>query len=509
MNDTLIAMRGITKFIYGSDGKPIRNTDVKILNAVDFDLAAGEVHVLVGENGAGKSTLMKILGGIIPPDAGELRIGGQRTDLLNARDAREKGIAFIHQELNLCPNLDVAHNMFLGREPRIRWIKDAATMYEKSSALLKALSCDLDPRTLVSRLSTAQQQIVEIAKAMSFQSRVVIMDEPTASLTKREIDMLFDLIKRMRADGMGIVYISHRFEEFLEVGDRLSVLRDGRSVGGMRMSEFDPDTVIRMMAGHAVDEMYPRTHPVREEPVLEVKGLRLTPRTPPIDLTVNAGEVVGLGGLVGSGRTELAKSIFGVRDFAGGEVRYLGRKTTSWSPGRLIAAGMAYLSEDRKTEGLVLGMNIRENMSLASLGSVSWLGMISRPKEQAQAGDLIEQLSIVARSVEQPVATLSGGNQQKCVLGKWLSTAPRLLILDEPTRGIDVGAKAQIHKLIDQIAGTGVAILMISSELPELIGMSDRIYIMRAGGVVAELAAGPELTQEKVVEYSCLERPAI
>jgi ABC-type sugar transport system ATPase subunit len=504
MNDMFIDMRGITKFIYGSDGKPIRNTDVRILDEVDFDLAAGEVHVLVGENGAGKSTLMKILGGIIPPDAGELRIGGQRVDLVTARDARQKGIAFIHQELNLCPNLDVAHNMFLGREPRRRWVKDAALMYEQSSVLLKALSCDLDPRTLVSRLSTAQQQIVEIAKAMSFKSRVVIMDEPTASLTKREIDVLFDLIQRMRSDGMGIVYISHRFEEFHAVGDRLSVLRDGRSVGGMRMSEFDPNTVIRMMAGHSIDEMYPRTHAVQAEQVLDVKGLRLTPRTAPIDLTVNRGEVVGLGGLVGSGRTELAKSIFGVREFAGGEVRYLGRRTTSWSPGRLIGAGMAYLSEDRKTEGLVLGMNIRENMSLASLASVSRGGLISRPREQAQASGLIEQLSVVARSVEQPVATLSGGNQQKCVLGKWLSTAPRLLILDEPTRGIDVGAKAQIHKLIDQIAGTGVAILMISSELPELIGMSDRIYIMRAGAVVAEMTAGPGLTQEKVVEYSCL-----
>jgi len=394
--------------------------------------------------------------------------------------------------------------MFLGREPRRRGVKDAAAMYAKSSALLQALSCDLDPRTQVARLSTAQQQIVEIAKAMSFQSRVVIMDEPTASLTKREIDVLFGLIRRMRADGMGIIYISHRFEEFLEVGDRLSVLRDGRSVGGMRMSEFDPGTVIHMMAGHAIDEMYPRTHRVQEERVLEVKGLRLTPRTPPIDLAVNRGEVVGLGGLVGSGRTELAKSIFGVRAFAGGEVRYLGRKTTAWSPGRLIAAGMAYLSEDRKTEGLVLGMNIRENTSLASLASVATLGLISRPRELAQAAGLIDQLSIVAQSAEQPVATLSGGNQQKCVLGKWLSTSPRLLILDEPTRGIDVGAKAQIHKLIDQIAGTGVAILMISSELPELIGMSDRIYIMRAGAVVAELPAGPGLTQEKVVAYSCL-----
>jgi ribose transport system ATP-binding protein len=340
---------------------------------------------------------------------------------------------------------------------------------------------------------------VEIAKAMSFKSRVVIMDEPTASLTKREIDMLFGLIRRMRADGMGVVYISHRFEEILAIGDRFTVLRDGRRVGSLPIQEFKRDSVIWMMAGRSVDEMYPRSHTVRPEPVLEVRGLRLSPHTPPIDLVVRRGEVVGLGGLVGSGRTELAKSIFGVRRFHGGEVRYLGAKIDGWGPARLIRAGMAYLSEDRKTEGLIPRMSIRENITLASLRSVSTLGFLSKPKEEQQAADLIKQLNIVARSSEQLVATLSGGNQQKCVLGKWLSTAPRLLMLDEPTRGIDVGAKAQIHNLIDRIADSGVAILMISSELPELIGLSDRVYVMREGGVVSELQAGPDLTQEHVV----------
>jgi ABC-type sugar transport system ATPase subunit len=494
-------MRGVTKFIYGADGRPLRNTDVKILDGVDFDVFPGEVHVLVGENGAGKSTLMKILGGIIPPDRGELRITGRTASFGNARDARENGVAFIHQELNLCANLDVAHNIFLGREPRRRGVKDAAEMYRRSADLLKALSAHLDPRLPVSRLSTAQQQLVEIAKAMSFKSRVVIMDEPTASLTKREIDTLFDLIRRMRADGMGIIYISHRFEEILAIGDRFTVLRDGRRVGSLPIQEFKRDSVIWMMAGRSVDEMYPRSHTVHPEPVLEVRGLRLAPHTPPIDLVVRRGEVVGLGGLVGSGRTELAKSVFGARPFHGGDVLYLGRKTNGWSPARLIRAGMAYLSEDRKTEGLIPPMSIRENLSLASLRSVSTLGFLSRPKEERQAAALIQQLNIVARSSEQLLATLSGGNQQKCVLGKWLSTSPRLLMLDEPTRGIDVGAKAQIHKLIDQIADTGVAILMISSELPELIGISDRVYVMREGGVVSELTAGPDLTQERVVAY--------
>ena len=362
--EPLVSMRGITKFIYGGDGRPLRNTDVKILEEVDFDLFPGEVHVLVGENGAGKSTLMKILGGIIPPDRGELEIAGARVILADARDAREKGVAFIHQELNLCANLDVAHNIFLGREPRRRGLKDAGEMYRRSADLLKALSTDLDPRLPVARLSTAQQQLVEIAKAMSFKSRVVIMDEPTASLTKREIDVLFELIRRMRAEGIGIVYISHRFEEIVAIGDRFTVLRDGRRVGALPIQAFKPDSVIWMMAGRSIDEMYPRAHAVHPEPVLEVRGLRLAPHTPPIDLTVRRGEVVGLGGLMGSGRTELAKSVFGARRFHGGEVRYLGRKTNGWSPARLIRAGMAYLSEDRKTEGLIPPMSIRENLSL-------------------------------------------------------------------------------------------------------------------------------------------------
>ena len=258
-------------------------------------------------------------------------------------------------------------------------------MYRRSAELLKALSTDLDPRLPVARLSTAQQQLVEIAKAMSFKSRVVIMDEPTASLTKREIDVLFELIRRMRAEGMGIVYISHRFEEILAIGDRFTVLRDGRRVGTLPIQAFKPDSVIWMMAGRSIDEMYPRAHAVHPEPVLEVRGLRLAPHTPPIDLTVRRGEVVGLGGLVGSGRTELAKSVFGARRFHGGEVRYLGRKTNGWSPARLIRAGMAYLSEDRKTEGLIPPMSIRENLSLASLRSVATLGFLSRPREERQA----------------------------------------------------------------------------------------------------------------------------
>ena len=504
MNETMLTMRGIVKYIYGSDGRAIRNSEVKILDRVDFDLRPGEVHLLVGENGAGKSTLMKILGGLIPADEGELSLDGHPLRLRDARDARDRGIAFIHQELNLCPNLDVGHNIFLGREPLRRGIKDTRQIYERSRELLASLTFDIDPRTLVSRLSTAQQQVVEIAKAISYESRIIIMDEPTASLTKREIDVLFQLIARMKASGMGIIYISHRFEEFGEVGDRISVMRDGKSIGTLPMSEFDIDRVIQMMAGGTIADMYPRTHEPGTEVVLEVRDLRLTPRTKALDLVVRKGEVVGLGGLVGAGRTELAKSIFGARKFSGGEIRYFGASIKGMKPRSLIQKGIAYLSEDRKLEGLVLEMNIRENLTLSSLAKVKRLGLISPGKEAAAAARMMERLSIVARSAEQTVGTLSGGNQQRCVLGKWLATQPRLLILDEPTRGVDVNAKAEIHRIIDQIAASGVAILMISSELPELIGMSDRIYVMREGTIVIEVARGPGMSQEKMVEYICL-----
>ncbi len=465
------------------------------------------MHVLVGENGAGKSTLMKVLGGIIPADGGTLLLDGQPVKLEGPRDARARGVAFIHQELNLCANLDVAHNIHLGREPRRRGLKDTRAMYEQSSALLRSLGFDIDPRTGVSRLSTAQQQVVEIAKALSYSSRLVIMDEPTASLTSRGIDILFELIGRMRGDGLGVVYISHRFEELLRIGDRLSVLRDGRLVGTMPMSSFDHDAVIQLMVGRQLGEMYPRTHRARSEPVLQLSGVRLTERTPPIDLVVRRGEVVGLGGLVGAGRTELAKSVFGVRPLAGGEVRYLGASVSGQKPRHLIRRGMAYLSEDRKVEGLVLGMNIRENVTLSSLAAVARFGLVSPRREGDAARRILRELDVVARSPEQSIATLSGGNQQRCVLGKWLATKPRLLMLDEPTRGIDVNAKAQIHGLIDEIAGQGVAVLMISSELPELIGMSDRIYVMRDGGVAAELTRSEEMTQEKVVEHMCAVTP--
>jgi ABC-type sugar transport system ATPase subunit len=501
MDEPLLEMHEITKYIYDSSGRPIRNSDVKILDSVSFDLRRGEVHVLVGENGAGKSTLMKILGGIIPPDQGTITLEGAAVSFASARKARDRGIAFIHQELNLCANLDVAHNIFLGREPTRGGVMDKKKLYAQARALLSSLGFEIDPMVMLGRLTTAHQQIVEIAKALSYESKILIMDEPTASLSKNEIDRLFSLMRTLQARGIGIVYISHRFEELRQVGNRISVLRDGRSIGTIPSQGFREDQVIQMMVGRSIDDMYPRSHRPTDDVLLAVENLKLLPGTPPLSLTVRRGEVVGISGLVGSGRTKLLKTIFGARRLLSGRIVYSGKKINGWRPGRLVRAGMAYLPEDRKTEGLITAMTIRENVTLASLFRLFRFGVISLRKESEAARKRIQQLRIVARSVEQMVGTLSGGNQQRTVFAKWRATEPQLLLLDEPTRGIDVGAKSQIYKMIDEIAAQGLGVLMVSSELPELIGMSDRIYVMRAGTLVAELTEREAMTQAVILAH--------
>src|SRR6266446_4445451 len=461
MDEPLLEMHEITKYIYDSSGRPIRNSDVKILDSVSFDLHRGEVHVLVGENGAGKSTLMKILGGIIPPDQGTITLEGTAVSFASAREARDRGVAFIHQELNLCANLDVAHNIFLGREPTRGGVLDKKKLYAQARALLSSLGFEIDPMVILGRLTTAHQQIVEIAKALSYESKILIMDEPTASLSKNEIDRLFSLMRTLQARGIGIVYISHRFEELRQVGDRISVLRDGRSIGTICSQGFLEDEVIQMMVGRSIDDMYPRSHRPTDDVLLAVENLRLL----------------------------------------SGRIVYNGSKINGWRPGRLVRAGMAYLSEDRKTEGLIIAMTIRENVTLASLFRLFRFGMISQRKESEAARKRVQQLRIVARSVEQTVGTLSGGNQQRTVFAKWRAAEPQLLLLDEPTRGIDVGAKSQIYKMIDEIAAQGLGVLMVSSELPELIGMSDRIYVMRGGTLVAELTEREAMTQAGILAH--------
>lgn len=504
MSRTILNMDHITKYIFDAYGKPIRGTDVKILQDVHFDVKEAEVHILIGENGAGKSTLMKILGGIIPADEGTVELFGQQVSFKNPKQAEAMGVGFIHQELNLCPNLNVAENLFLGREiiGKGGVFSDKKEMYKKSREMLAKLGFDIDPHTLVRNLSTAQQQIVEIVRAISYDSKIIIMDEPTASLTQSEIDHFFEIIRNMKRQGISVIYISHRFEELKEVGDRLTVLRDGSYVGTIDMKDFDTDTVISMMVGRKLTQMYTCNHRPGEEEVLKVEGLKIAANTEPINIRVKKGEVVGVGGLVGAGRTELAKSIFGARKFYGGTIRYKDQIISKPTPKDMIRRGLMYLIEDRKIEGLVLRMNIEQNITLASLNSLFKNGRIKRKTEEEVADKMIRDLDIVCTSGKQLANTLSGGNQQKVALAKWLASSPSLLILDEPTRGIDVNAKSEIYQIIDDLADQGVAILMISSELPELIGMSDRIYVMRRGTVSAELTDKKDFTQEKILSYT-------
>ncbi len=502
MSETILRMNHITKYIFDAYGKPVRGTDIKILDDVSFDVQKAEVHVLVGENGAGKSTLMKVLGGIIPADEGTMELFGKEVTFADPRESQQAGIGFIHQEINLCPNLNVAENLFLGREIHGKIFSDKKKMIEESRKMLERLDFDIDPHAIVRNLSTARQQMVEIAKAVSYDSKIIIMDEPTASLTQAEIDHLFEIIRSMTRQGISIIYISHRFEELKEIGDRLTVLRDGKLVGTIDMSEFDHDKVVSMMVGRTLGEMYKNQHVPGTEVALEVKGLRLGTNVDPIDFNVKKGEVVGMGGLVGSGRTELAKSIFGVRRYYGGQIFFNGEEILNPQPAAMIEKGILYLTEDRKVEGLVLPMDIVSNISLASLKRLFPNTKINKGVEKKTADDMISELEIACNSDHQLLSTLSGGNQQKVSLAKWLICDPKVLILDEPTRGIDVNAKSEIYKIIDNLAAKGVAIIMISSELPELIGMSDRIYVMRRGTISAELSNHRDFQQEKILSYT-------
>ena len=502
MNKTILEMKGITKYIFDAYGNALRNATVKILDGVNFDLREGEVHILVGENGAGKSTLMKILGGILPPDEGEILLDGKVVHPRNAREAMELGIGFIHQELNLCNNLSVAQNIFIGREKKGRFLMDNRGMVKEARRMLNELGIDIDPTMQVAKLSTAQQQVVEIVKVLSYNCRIIIMDEPTSSLTKKEIDFLFGLIHKLRSEGVSIIYISHRTEEFEQVGDRLSVLRDGQYIGTLEREEFEIDRIVKMMVGRQLGEMYENRHVPGSEVALEVRGMRLEPHTAPIDIKVHAGEIVGMGGLVGAGRTELAKSIYGARKSFGGEVYYYGKKYATLDPQKWLRDGLIYLTEDRKDEGLILEMGIAENITLANLWRMFKKGVIKPSVERETSDKMVEELNIMCKNKTQPVKTLSGGNQQKVVLGKCLVTTPKVLILDEPTRGIDVGAKREIYHIIDSIAAEGVAVIMISSDMPELIGMSDRIYVMKDGCVVAEIKDKADMQQEKILSYT-------
>lgn len=485
----LLTMEGIAKSFSG----------VKVLEDVQFSLRQGEVHALLGENGAGKSTLMKILSGIYNKDAGLIRIEGTEVNPSSPRAARDLGVAIIHQELNMIADLSVQENMFLGCEFKwgrtgfINWTRMAA----EAKKYLQQLGMDLSPDRLVGELSVGQQQMVEIAKALSMHAKILILDEPTAALTKREIEKLFQLLESLKKQGVGMIYISHRMEEIFQVSDRITVLRDGGYIGTKDTQAMTMDELVQMMVGREIKERFPKVNVSLGKERLRVEGLAQQGVLDDINLTVRAGEILGIAGLMGAGRSELAKALFGVEKYQG-KIFVDGRPVTINSPGDAIKAGLGLITEDRKGEGLVTQLSVRENLTLANLRSLSRFGFISRSLEAEFVKESVDKLRIKVRDYGQEVSSLSGGNQQKVVIGKWLATQPKVLILDEPTRGVDIGAKREIYDLMNQLVEKGVAIIMISSELPEILGMSDRILVMHEGRITGEFT-GQDATQERIM----------
>ena len=461
---------------------------VRALSGVSFEVRAGEVHALLGENGAGKSTLIKIISGVYEPDSGSILIGGRQTCFASPEDAKRAGVATIYQELLLFPELTVAENIFLGHAPRASMGRiDWRAMRARAEALLASLEIDdLAARQVVGALSVGNRQRVEILRALSHDARILIMDEPTAALTESDVTRLFDVVRRLKARGVGIVYISHRLDEIFAIADRVTVLRDGAYVGARNVADTNASELVQMMVGRRIDNLFPKTIVPIGAPVLEARDIVRHPMTKSVSLTVRAGEIVGLAGLVGSGRSELAQTLFGITPAESGEIRLMGEGVTIRSAENARSKGIAYVPEDRGVQGLVRRMSVLHNFSLAALGALSRGGFINRSAERRMAEEGVARFRVKTSSVEEIAGRLSGGNQQKIVLGKWLANNPKLLILDEPTRGIDVGAKAEIHRLMSELAGAGVAILMISSELPEVLGMSDRVLVMREGRLVAE-----------------------
>ena len=476
---------------------------VHALKGVDFEVRPGEIHALLGENGAGKSTLIKSIAGVYRPDSGDIFLSGEKVSFNNPREAQQAGVATMYQELSLYPELTVAENIFMGHAPKrgigpisvIDW--DA--MQERAGELLEELEIkDMDVKRLVGTLNVGNRQRVEIAKALSVNARLLIMDEPTAALTESDVESLFSIVRLLRERGVGIIYISHKLVEVFDLADRVTVLRDGEYIGTKNVADTNENELISMMVGRTIDNLFPKQESTIKDVVLEVRDLVREPHTKGVSFQVRAGEIVGLSGLVGSGRSETAQVIFGILKADSGEILIDGKTAQINSPGDAIAHGIAYVPEDRGTQGLIREMTVRENVSMSIINKVSQLSFINFSKEKSIAQNAIKQFGIRAYSPEQITNNLSGGNQQKVVVGKWLASEPRLLIIDEPTRGVDVGAKSEIHRLMSELAAErGLAILMISSELPEILGMSDRILVMRSGQIVEEFSR-EDATQERI-----------
>jgi ribose transport system ATP-binding protein len=486
---------------------------VQALDRVSLRLRAGEVLAVVGENGAGKSTLMKILAGVLQPDGGSLSLEGKPVHFAGVADALGHGISLIHQELNLAENLSVAANLFLGREAaRGGWLRllDRGAVRKAARALMERVGLEGSPDRPVGELPPGQRQLVEIARALSLRARVLIMDEPTSSLTQRETDRLFAVVADLRRAGVAVVYISHRLAEVKRIADRVVVLRDGRHAGELSRADISHDALVRLMVGRELQQFFRRQHqprPASGPPRLEVRALRYADgaagdgSSPPVSLSLWPGEVVGLAGLVGAGRTELAEALFGLRRVAEGQVLIDGKPVQVRDPREAIAAGVLLVPEDRHRHGLVLEDSVQHNIGLPNLDRLSFLRLVSQRQEGALAGELCTRLRVRTPGLHQTVGLLSGGNQQKVVVAKWLARQARVLLFDEPTRGIDVGAKSELYALMDQLAGAGLAILMISSDLEEVLGMSDRVLVMHQGQLAGELARA-DLSEEAIMHLA-------
>jgi len=487
----LLEMKNISKAFPG----------VQALDKVSFDLYPGEMHVLVGENGAGKSTLMKVLAGAYERDDGEIIINGESQARWSPMIAGENGIAMVYQEFTLLPFRTVCENIFLGREKtKTGPFLDKKLMHEEAARLLKSIGINVNTHSLVMNLGVADQQMVEIAKALSVGAKILVLDEPTSALSLREIEQLFECLRALKENGVGIIYISHRLEEIKQIGDRVTVMRDGQLIGTHNVPKMKLEEVIQMMVGREIDNLYPRHFGEPGESVLKVNNISSGKKVKDASLEVRFGEIVGLSGLVGSGRTETARAIFGLNSIKSGSVEFMGKTVTNIKPPTAVDMGIGLVPEDRRRDGLFPILPMQQNLVMSCLRQLFPNGFLVLNKEKKVAEEYVEKFNIQPPALDRLVQFLSGGNQQKVVLGKWLAAKPRLIIIDEPTRGIDVGAKAEVHVLMDQLANEGHAILMISSELPEILGMSDRIYVMHEGVVAGEFPKGT--SSEEVLRCS-------
>ncbi|NHC42988.1 sugar ABC transporter ATP-binding protein [Bacillus sp. MM2020_1] len=487
----VIEMKGISKAFSGN----------RVLDQVDFQLLRGEIHALMGENGAGKSTLIKILTGIYERDAGKVFIKGKEVHFKNPKEAEQMGIAVIHQELNIIPYLTVYENMFLGKELTVGrfGITRDKEMKKKTKEYLDRLGIEIDPNTEAGNLSVGQQQMIEIARAVAANTEVLIMDEPTAALTDREIEALFKVIASLKKQGVGIVYISHRMEEIFQICDRISVLRDGQFIDSKEVAKTNFDEIVKLMVGRQLGERFPERNTKIGQERFKVENLTSKGCFENISFSVHQGEIVGVAGLMGAGRSEIMQAIFGYRALDGGKMFIDGKEVTIKSPYEAITAGIAFVTEDRKSQGLILDLSVRENLSITTLDKISKKSVVSSKTEISLVDEMIEKLHVKTSGREISVKSLSGGNQQKIVIGKWLGIHPKILILDEPTRGVDVGAKKEIYQLMNDLTKQGVSIIMVSSELPEILGMSDRVLVIHEGKL-ANVLNKSEATQENIMQ---------